>query len=150
MAMPGQPLRLVLDTNVVASALLWGGTPRLLLQAARDKRVQLFTSTPLLAELTDILGRPKFGKKIEASLLTVDQLVDYYAALTTLVRPTPTPRIAPDPDDDVVIGTGLAAKADFIVTGDKPLLSVECHQQTRIINVSIATQKIKGDDDLAG
>lgn len=36
MAMPGQPLRLVLDTNVVASALLWGGTPRLLLQAARD------------------------------------------------------------------------------------------------------------------
>lgn len=150
MAMPGQPLRLVLDTNVVASALLWGGSPRLLLQAARDKRIQLFTSTPLLAELTDILGRPKFGKKIEASLLTVDQLVDYYASLTTLVRPTPTPRIAPDPDDDVVIGTGLAAKADFIVTGDKPLLSVEHHQQTRIINVSMATQKVKGDNDLTG
>lgn len=136
MAMPGQPLRLVLDTNVVASALLWGGSPRLLLQAARDKRVQLFTSTPLLAELTDILGRPKFGKKIEASLLSVDQLVDYYAALTTLVRPTPTPRIAPDPDDDVVIGTGLAAKADFIVTGDKPLLSIDASQGVQIITVA--------------
>ena len=138
MAMPGQPLRLVLDTNVVASALLWGGTPRLLLQAARDKRVQLFTSMPLLAELTDILGRPKFGKKIEASLLTVDQLVDYYAALTTLVRPTPTPRIAPDPDDDVVIGTGLAAKADFIVTGDKPLLSVNEYQGLRLVSINQA------------
>lgn len=142
MAMPGQPLRLVLDTNVVASALLWGGTPRLLLQAARDKRVQLFTSTPLLAELTDILGRPKFGKKIEASLLTVDQLVDYYAALTTLVRPTPTPRIAPDPDDDVVIGTGLAAKADFIVTGDKPLLAVTKHQELQIISAAQMLQTI--------
>lgn len=138
MAMPGQPLRLVLDTNVVASALLWGGTPRLLLQAARDKRVQLFTSTPLLAELTDILGRPKFGKKIEASLLTVDQLVDYYAALTTLVRPTPTPRIAPDPDDDVVIGTALAAKALAIVTGDKPLLTVDEYQGVQFMTVARA------------
>ena len=36
----------------------------------------------------------------------------------------PTPRIAPDPDDDIVIGTALAAKADLVVTGDKPLLSV--------------------------
>lgn len=136
------PLRLVLDTNVVASALLWGGSPRLLLQAARDKRVLLFTSMPLLAELTDILGRPKFGKKIEASLLTVDQLVDHYAALTTLVRPTPTPRIAPDPDDDVVIGTGLAAKADFIVTGDKPLLSITTHANIQIIGVSGMLQEV--------
>lgn len=138
MAMPGQPLRLVLDTNVVASALLWGGAPRLLLQAARDKRIQLFTSTPLLAELTDILGRPKFGKKIEASLLTVDQLVDYYAALTTLVRPTPTPRIAPDPDADVVIGTALAAKALAIVTGDKPLLTVDEYQGVQFMTVARA------------
>jgi hypothetical protein len=50
-------MRLVLDTNVVASAVLWGGVPRLLLQAGREKRVNLFTSIPLLAELTDILGR---------------------------------------------------------------------------------------------
>lgn len=45
-------MRLVLDTNVVVSALLWGGVPRLLLQAARERRVELFTSALLLAELT--------------------------------------------------------------------------------------------------
>ena len=95
-------MRLVLDTHVVASAVLWGGVPRLLLQAAREKRVELFTSTALPAELTNILGRRKFDKKIAASTLTVDQIVDRYAALAALVRPTPTPRIAPDPDDDVV------------------------------------------------
>lgn len=49
-------MRLALDTNVVASAMLWGGAPWLLLQAGREKRVELFTSMPLLAELTDILG----------------------------------------------------------------------------------------------
>ena len=73
-----------------------------------------------LAELTDILGRRKFEQKIEISRLTIDQLVDRYAELTALVRPAPIPRIAPDPDDDVVIGTALAAKADLIVTGDRP------------------------------
>ena len=57
-------MRLLLDTNVVVSAMLWGGVPHTLLQAAHEKRVTLFTSTPLLAELTDILGRRKFDKKL--------------------------------------------------------------------------------------
>ena len=132
-------MRVVLDTNVVASALLWGGVPRLLLHAGREKRVDLFTSAALLAELTDILGRRKFDKKIAASTLTVDQIVDRYVAL---VRPTPTPRIAPDPDDDVVIGTALAARADLIVTGDKPLLTVAEYQGVRIVGVSQALEMV--------
>jgi putative PIN family toxin of toxin-antitoxin system len=136
-------VRLVLDTNVVASAILWGGTPRVLLQAARDKRVELFTSTAMLAELTDILGRRKFARKIAASQLTIDQLVDGYAQLAALVRPVATPRIAPDPDDDVVIGTALAAKADLIVTGDKPLLTVSEHQGVRIVSVAQAIEIIE-------
>jgi len=136
-------VRLVLDTNVVASAILWGGTPRLLLQAARDKRVDLFTSTAMLAELTDILGRRKFARKIAASQLTIDQLVDGYAQLASVVRPVTTPRIAPDPDDDVVIGTALAAKADVVVTGDKPLLTVSEHQGVRIVSVAQAIEIIE-------
>ena len=135
-------MRLVLDTNVVASAILWGGTPRVLLQAARDKRVELFTSTAMLAELTDILGRRKFARKIAASQLTIDQLVDGYAQLASVVRPVTTPRIAPDPDDDVVIGTALAAKADLVVTGDKPLLTVSEHQGVRIVGVAEAIEVI--------
>ena len=135
-------MRVVLDTNVVASALLWGGTPRVLLQAAREKRIELFTSTPMLAELSDILGRRKFSKKIAASQLTIDQLVDGYALLASVVRPAATPRIAPDPDDDVVIGTALAARASLIVTGDKPLLSVSRYQTVEIITTAHALQRV--------
>ena len=43
-------MRLVLDTNVVASAMLWGGNPLLLLQARRENRVELYTSMPLLTD----------------------------------------------------------------------------------------------------
>ena len=135
-------MRLMLDTNVVASALLWGGVPVLLLQAARERRVALFTSTPWLAELTHILGRRKFDKKIAASMLSIDPIVDRHAELAVLVRPAAVPRIAPDPNDDVVIGTALAAKADWITTGDRPLLSVGEYEGVRIIGVSDAVQEI--------
>lgn len=135
-------MRVVLDTNVVVSAMLWGGNPKQLLQARQEKRVELFTSVTMLAELTDTLTRPKFAKKIAASMLTIDQLVDGYAGLTQVVRPMPTPRIVTDPDDDVVIGTALAAKADLLVTGDWRLLDVGAYQGVRIVSVAVAIRII--------
>jgi hypothetical protein len=135
-------VRLVLDTNVVVSALLWDGVPRRLLKVGRAEGVVLYSSSPLLAELSDVLSRPKFTNKIAASLLSVDQLVDLYAELIDLVLPVPTPRLAPDPDDDVVIGTALAAKADYVVTGDKGLLSVGTYEDGRIVSVSEALQLV--------
>ncbi len=62
--------------------------------------------------------------------------------MAKVVRPTASPRIAPDPDDDVVIGTALAAKADLLVTGDRMLLSVAAHQGTRIVSVAEALQAL--------
>lgn len=135
-------MRLVLDTNVVASALLWGGTPRHLLQARREHSIALFTSLALLAELNNILGRRKFDKKIAASPLSVDQLVDRYADLASVVRPVAVVGIAPDPDDDVVIGTALAARAELIVTGDLGLLAVGEHRGVRIVGVRQALTEI--------
>lgn len=73
-----------------------------------------------------------------ASLLTVDQLVDHYVELVQVVRPTPTPRIVSDPDDNVVVGTALAAKAGLLVTRDRPLLSVSEYQGVKIVSVSEA------------
>lgn len=133
-------MRLVLDTNVVVSALLWRGLPRSLLHDAYAGRVALFTSVPLLLELGSILARRKFAIKIEASKLTIEQLVDYYAELTTVVRPVPVNGVAPDPDDDVVLGTALAAGAGWVVTGDKPLLSVLDYREVQIITVADAVK----------
>lgn len=133
-------MRWVLDTNVVASALLWGGMPRQLLEAGQEKRVDLFTSLPLLAELTDVLGRRRFERKIAASQFSVDELVDRYAALAALVRPLPIPRVVSDPDDDVVIGTALAARAELIVTGDRRVLAVGAYRNVRIVTVGEAVQ----------
>ena len=129
-------MRLVLDTNVVVSALLWNGSPGELLNCAGREDILFYSSLPLLAELTDVLSRPRFEDRIAASQLSVALLVRLYAQLTTLVRPHSVPRIAPDPDDDVVIGTALAARADFIVTGDRTFLSLGQYEGLRITSVS--------------
>jgi predicted nucleic acid-binding protein len=75
-------------------------------------------------------------------MLSVDQLVNFYAELVSVVMPVIVPRLVPDPDDDVVIGTALAAKASFVVTGDRTLLSVAEYEQVRIVSVSEAIQII--------
>lgn len=133
----------VLDTNVVVSAILWGGTPRKLFDLADTGRITLFTSIDLLRELTGILSRDKFAEKIKASGQSIDKIVDGYAAYTKIVRPHATPRIAPDADDDVVLGTALAAKAEMIVTGDRPFLSVRRYQNIDVLTVSDALIRIE-------
>ncbi len=138
-------MRLVLDTNVVVSALLWKGVPRRLLRAVAVAGVELVTSDPLLAELADVLSRTKFKKYLGVLGVSSGELFDTYVRQVALVQPTPVARIAPDPDDDVVIGTALAAKADLIVTGDKPLLSVEVFDGGRIVSVRAALEAVGRD-----
>lgn len=134
-------MRVVLDTNVIVSGFLWGGVPRQLLQAARENRLRLFTSTPLLLELTDILGRAKFARKLTAAQLSVDQLVERYTLLATAVHPAAiTPTILDDPDDDQVLACALAAKAEIIVSGDRHLLDLREHQDIRIVTAAEATR----------
>lgn len=136
-------MRVVLDTNVVASGFLWGGVPRQLLQAAREKKLQLYTSTPLLLEFTDILGRAKFARKLAAAQLSVDQLVERYALLTTVVHPAViAPTILDDPDDDQVLACALAAKAEIIVSGDRHLLDIKEHCGVRVVTVVEAVKTI--------
>jgi len=132
-------VRVVLDTNVVASGFLWGGVPRQLLQAAREKRLHLFTSTTLLLELTDILGRAKFARKLAVAQLSIDRLVERYTLLAAVVHPVAIPpTILDDPDDDQVLACALAAKAEIIVSGDRHLLDLEEHQGVRIVTVAEA------------
>ena len=137
-------MRLVLDTNVVASAVLWGGVPRRLLQDGREKRVSLFTSIRLLAELTDILVRPKFERKLAASGLTIEQIVDRYAELAAVVQPAAiAPTVLDDPDDDQALACAVAARADLIVSGDRRhLLPLGSFDGMRIVSLAEALRII--------
>ena len=135
-------MRCVLDTNVVLSGMLWNGPPRQLLAAAQQGTIELFTSEALIAELRDVLARRKCSKRLLEVGVSADLLLKLYSSAASLVDPAAVPRIAPDPDDDVVIGTALAAKADYVVTGDRTLLSVEEYEGVRMISVREILQAI--------
>jgi putative PIN family toxin of toxin-antitoxin system len=139
-------MRLVIDTNIVVSALFWKGAPAQLFEALIAADDTIFSSQLLVEELRLTLGKPKLAARVAAAGLTSDQLVERYRALCALVAPVALPHpIAPDPDDDWVISTALAAQADFIVTGDKPLLGVGSVGSIRIVGVTEALALVAAD-----
>jgi uncharacterized protein len=118
-------MRVVLDTNIVVSGLLWHGPPRQVLDAARAAAVTPFTTATLLAELQDVLGRPKFADRLVQAGVTAEELVLGYAALATVVSPAPIePVVVDDPDDDAVLACAVAAAAKAIVSGDSHLFGL--------------------------
>jgi uncharacterized protein len=66
-------VRLVLDTNVVISALVWGGAPFKLLRAATDGDIELLTSPVLLAELRGVLTREHLASRLATQQSSVEQ-----------------------------------------------------------------------------
>ena len=136
-------MRLVLDTNVVASGLLWGQwPPSRLIEAAQAGEVELFASKTLLAELTRILARKKFARSLATSTLSIDELVLGYAELTTIVNPAEIAPTSSDPDDDHVLACALAAGADLIVSGDPDLLNLKQFLTLPIVTPREAVERI--------
>lgn len=137
-------MRIVLDTNVLMSALLWRGPPYRLLEAIRQHtRLQLYSSPVLLEELTDVFTRPAATKRLTLiGKPARDVLADYLEAIE-LVEPAELPRVVCDPDDDHVLACALAARADLIVTGDTDLLVLSAYQDIPIITAAEALRRIE-------
>jgi hypothetical protein len=129
-------MRIVLDTNVVLSALLWRGTPHHLREAIRmQPSTQLFTSAVLLAELAEVLNRPMAAKRLALIGRSLQDVLADYTLAADVVIPLATPAvIAADPDDDHVIAAAVAAEADLVVSGDRHLLTLGTHQNIRIVS----------------
>jgi putative PIN family toxin of toxin-antitoxin system len=139
-------VRIVLDTNVVLSALLWRGTPYRLLDAIRQRSsTQLYSSATLLEELADVLTRPSATKRLALIEKTAATVLADYVEVIELVALTTVPRVVPgDIDDDQVIAAAVAAQADLIVSGDrKHLLPLGSHAGIAIIDAVEALRRIE-------
>ena len=138
-------MRIVLDTNVVLSALLWRGTPHhLLATSGQRSSIQLYSSTALLEELADVLTRPSATKRLALIGRSAREVLADFVEAIELVEPASVPRVvAGDVDDDQVIAAAIAARADLIVSGDrKHLLPLGSHQGIDIVDAAEAVRRI--------
>lgn len=124
-------MRVVVDTNVLVSALLSGPVPRRIYHAFLDGSIALLFSRDTLAELIDVLSRPAFR-----SLTSETEVADLLAAIrrdALIVEAIERVSVCRDPKDDIFLACALAGRAEYLVTGDRDLLVLHPWRGIRIL-----------------
>jgi putative PIN family toxin of toxin-antitoxin system len=126
-------LTVVLDTNVLVSALLFKGElSRLVDLWKKDNIIPVF-SRETFGEFRTVLGYPKFsltGQEIK--MLIEEEVLPFFE----IIEITEKVRICRDPDDNKFIACAVSASAKFVISGDRDLLDVGKYKSVRIISAS--------------
>ncbi|MGI0083619.1 MAG: putative toxin-antitoxin system toxin component, PIN family [Nitrososphaerales archaeon] len=121
----------VIDTNVLVSALIGHGRPRRLVTKLFEEHT-IVSSKEMLAELADVLSREKFA---DVRSSQVDEFLSILLGKSVLVTIREPLKVdARDPDDDMVLSAACEGKAQYIVSGDNHLLNLK-HFRVKIITV---------------
>lgn len=136
-------MRILLDTNIIISGLLSSESPPgKLIQGWLDGRFDLVTSQAQLDELLRALGYERLRDRISPEQ-TRDFLENIEAA--AIVAPSVDEvDFSPDPDDNVILATAIAGRADLIVSGDKPgMLILGAVEGIRIVTPREALDRLQ-------
>jgi putative PIN family toxin of toxin-antitoxin system len=131
-------VKIVLDTNLLTSAVFWGGTPQKVLESAIEGPTVLYASKEIIEEYFRVIR--SIGEKrgfnteeIEAQILQMVRIVEPKRKVT----------VCRDPFDDMFIDCALAAEAKLIVSGDKDLLTIEKFEAIEIITARQYLNRLK-------
>lgn len=114
-------MKIVCDTNILISGILFGGKPREILRLCASGTVVNCISPDILKEVEEVLLRPKFGLK-ETQVYEIIRLFRDTFTLVSFDRRLSV--VTADPDDNRILEAALATKADVIVSGDAHLLDL--------------------------
>lgn len=129
-------MRVVIDTNIWVSGLLWRGVPWRLLCLAEQAEIQLCMSPEMLDELEQVLSYERLSPRLVQLGLTPSELVAYALRLALIFEvPKGAPIVAADPDDDVFLRCAEVAEARYVVSGDHHLLDVHEYAGIEILTV---------------
>ena len=115
--------RVVLDTNVIVSALLFGGTPGRLISLWKDKIIQPLVTKEIILEYLRVLAYPDFQlTENEIHFILYHEMLPFFKEVDIKSR---TAVIEKDPSDDKFLHCAKAGKASAIISGDKHLLNLK-------------------------
>lgn len=134
-------MRVVLDTNVLVSALLFVGPVSRIHALWKERSIVPVVSKETFAEFLAVLSYPKFQlTDEERRTLVEEECLPYFE----VVEVTETKRLCLDPDDDKFLACAAATRAGHLVTGDKHLLALREHQGAAIVTVAVFLNKLDG------
>jgi uncharacterized protein len=125
-------VRVVFDTNIYISALAipGGNAEDAYLEAIRG-RFQLFTSIAILTETARVL-QTKFDWAEDRTRRAIQDISE----TAMVLRPRPTLHLLRDDPDNRILECAIAAQADWIVTGDRHLLSLKSYADSTIVSLA--------------
>lgn len=123
-----KPLKVVLDTNILVSALIFGGKPEQVYNLVLEKQITAVISMVLFSELLEILI-----KKFNFDPKRIEQLERIVKKHFKIVYPKATVNVVKDDDDNRVLEAALEGKCSYIITGDKDLLDLKIYKNIKIV-----------------
>ena len=128
-------MKVLLDTNIWISGLLWGGNPRRIIQLAVSEQIVLYSSKLMIDELQATLAYPKLQRRLEKLAITAEELLVEVAAITQFSQTATIPDVSQlrDPKDKIVLETALGVPVEAIISGDEDLLILKEFQQIPIL-----------------
>ena len=120
-------LRVVVDTNVFISGLLWGGNPGKILNLWLWGKFNLLMCPYLCFEIIDVY------QKFDNPSQDIEKLRLYLETKTIKIIPKKKVRVCRDPKDNQILALCWVGQADFLITGDKDLLSLKEFKNTKIV-----------------
>ncbi|MDE0480702.1 MAG: putative toxin-antitoxin system toxin component, PIN family [Gammaproteobacteria bacterium] len=135
-------MRIVLDTNVLISALISSsGPPGQLLSAVKRGDMTLVTSEYQLEELRKVLARERLRPYIKPE--EAQDLINNLETIGTLIFELPECRLSPDPADNPILASAIAGNANLIVSGDKSdMLALGHVDDIRIVSPASALAEL--------
>lgn len=134
-------LRIVLDTNVVISALLFPGRSGVLVNYWKEKKFIFLLSREILEEYIRVLSYPKFNLREEEIKCLIQREILLYVEITK--AKSRIEMIKDDLEDNKFLSLGVDGKADYIVSGDSHLLSLGDYSGVKIISLDAFLEKLK-------
>ena len=132
-----QELKIVLDTNVWISGLIWGGRPAEIITAAEDNRLSILISEEIIAEISRVLNYPKLKDAYQPTGLNREDLIETIIKIGKIVKVMKKLNVVHEhPADNKFIECAWASKANYLVSGDKHVLRINAYKKTKILTVN--------------
>ena len=125
-------MRIVIDTNIVASAIFFDGRPRQLLELLLQRELSAYVCRDIVEEYQETIEYLKRKYPNKPITVPLTQII----AACNMVEPTSVVKACRDPDDDKFIACALDSRSLYIVSGDKDLLAVRQYQDVRVVTVA--------------